>query len=471
MTNYIEPPLEFHPMRQYRGLLISRAIYDQMLPSAPQWQKDLSVQQMNETGLIEPPVTESIVALTNLVTGREKYWYGRVYSILFWTLGAVGLYLLSKKFFNSWAALVAVVFYEMLPYAAIASRSFQPDPLLVCVLIFTVWAFINYLEKDTWKWVAIAGILAGATIFIKQVGVFFIGALFVIGFLSLRGLKPALKDRKVWVMALLTVLPVLIFTLYGLLSGGLQQQLDDRFFPQYWLRGSFYTAWLLNLEQVFDLPVLILGLAGIVVMPDKRSRTILISLWVGYLLMGFTLSHHITTHNYYHLPLIPVVAIGIGALADAVLRRVSRFSNIAAAVFSLCIAVYIGVFAWQEINTIKAIDNSFHYSALQQAVHFLPQNVKVASITDSAGYSLEYYGWVDAVAWPSTSEIAFAQQNDQMLDLRQEFEKDIAGRQYFVVTVLEELDKQPQVKQWLDQYEVLMRGSNYIIYDLQHPKK
>jgi hypothetical protein len=47
----------------------------------------------------------------------------------------------------------------------------------------------------------------------------------------------------------------------------------------------------------------------------------------------------------------------------------------------------------------------------------------------------------------------------------------IAGKQYFVITDLDELEKQPDLKDHLaGQYAVYNKGDGYIIYDLQHLK-
>jgi len=43
----------------------------------------------------------------------------------------------------------------------------------------------------------------------------------------------------------------------------------------------------------------------------NRERFIAIGLWVGYIAYGFTFPYNFITHDYYHLPIILVVAFGM----------------------------------------------------------------------------------------------------------------------------------------------------------------
>lgn len=50
------------------------------------------------------------------------------------------------------------------------------------------------------------------------------------------------------------------------------------------------------------------------------------------------------------------------------------------------------------------------------------------------------------------------------------FSEAIEGKDYFLITQFEELDRQPQVKQILNEnYSVWKSTSDYLIYDLRNP--
>ena len=55
-----DAPLDFHPTRQLYSALKARGMYYQNLETAPEWQRELAVQQWKIQGLIEPPVMERL---------------------------------------------------------------------------------------------------------------------------------------------------------------------------------------------------------------------------------------------------------------------------------------------------------------------------------------------------------------------------------------------------------------------------
>ena len=64
------------------------------------------------------------------------------------------------------------------------------------------------------------------------------------------------------------------------------------------------------------------ALVGILLYPTNRQRFIAIGLWVGYIAYGFTFPYNFITHDYYHLPIILVVAFGLIPVADFLVRSV-----------------------------------------------------------------------------------------------------------------------------------------------------
>jgi len=51
--------------------------------------------------------------------------------LLAWLLGGLALYALARRIASADGALVALLYYLFLDFGVIASRSFQPDPLMV----------------------------------------------------------------------------------------------------------------------------------------------------------------------------------------------------------------------------------------------------------------------------------------------------------------------------------------------------
>ena len=122
--------------------------------------------------MIEPPVMERLAALTYQVAGQENLVIPRLYSILFWTLGGLGLLFLTKELTNINGSIVALVMYFFTPYTVYASRSFQPDPLMVSLTIFAILGLVKWELTQKWKWAILAGTFAGLAIFIKTIVIF-----------------------------------------------------------------------------------------------------------------------------------------------------------------------------------------------------------------------------------------------------------------------------------------------------------
>ena len=87
LLDITDPPLDFQPSRQLRNSLVARDIYYSLLPTATTEQRDLASSFARSVGQYEPPVTESIVAVTYLFTGGENFVVARVWSTLFWLVG------------------------------------------------------------------------------------------------------------------------------------------------------------------------------------------------------------------------------------------------------------------------------------------------------------------------------------------------------------------------------------------------
>jgi len=157
-------PLDFHPTRQLLSALKARGMYYQTLTDIPADQRNFAIQQWKIRAAIEPEIVERMAAFTYQFTG-EQLWVARVYSSLFWVIGAVFLFLLARQLTSADGALVATAFYLFAPYAVSASRSFQPDPLMVMLIIIFWWAVSRWADESTsYKWAILAGLFGGFAI-------------------------------------------------------------------------------------------------------------------------------------------------------------------------------------------------------------------------------------------------------------------------------------------------------------------
>ncbi|MBK8422238.1 glycosyltransferase family 39 protein [Candidatus Villigracilis saccharophilus] len=463
LLDITDPPLDFHSSRQLRNSLVARDIYYSILPSATTEQRELASSFANSVGRYEPPVIESIVAVTYLFTGGENIASARIWETLFWLSAGVALFDLMRRAVSPCAALIGLSFYFILPFSVQASRSFQPDPLMTSAFVVGIYFLYRWSEEQSWKWTILAGVFLGFAVFVKIVIVFFVGAA-AIAMVLFTLKRDFWKSKQVWSMALIMILPALLF--YVLLNQGRS--------TEYFLSWTvaliglitstdFYTKWLAFLGQLFGLTMIFLSIAGIF-LATPRLRWLLVSLWVGYVLYGLTLPFQMYTHSYYHIQLIPIVALGLAAALNPLIESAAGQGAVGRAGFIAVIVVVIGFQSWVSRSVLA--DESFRHEPVfwQQVGGAIPADAKVIGLTQDYGFRLMYYGWRKVILWPYSTELAEVRNGN--LDFSDRFGELTLGKDYFLVTAFGQLDKQPSLKKLLDAYPVAVDGEGYVLYDL-----
>ncbi len=470
MINLTNPPLDFASTRQLFSALKARGMYYQVAANVPADKRQLAIA-LGDTGIVEPPVLETLVAQTYRLVG-EHLWVARIYSSLFWILGGLALFLLIREFASSGPALAGTLFYLFLPFGVIASRTFLPDPLMVMLIIFSLWALFRWQNTASWKWAVIFGLLSGFSLFVKNYSAFFIIGAFAGVILGVRGLKRSLRDRQVWVMGALLVLPVLAYMLYGMVKLNMGSQFALRFFPSMWKDPAFYFRWAFTVNVNVSLAVTLFAALG-VFLASPRERPFVLGLWIGYLLFGMTFAYHIYTHDYYQLPLVPIVAISLAPGMQALLDRFKERNSgiVARLVFAAIVLVGIVVPSWYTRDLIVNADYRNEPAFWQEIGDKLGHEPGVIGLTQDYGYRLAYWGWQGSAAWFTSADLGVRYLAGQDVDILKNFQEDTAGKKYFLVTMFGELDKQPQIKDLLyKNYPIYAQTDEYVIFDLQHPE-
>ncbi len=71
--------------------------YENTSQPIPDWQREMAVKQWKLEAVIEPPFMEWLTAQTYRLMGSDPLWVPRLYSILFWIVGGIGLFLLARR--------------------------------------------------------------------------------------------------------------------------------------------------------------------------------------------------------------------------------------------------------------------------------------------------------------------------------------------------------------------------------------
>ena len=468
-----DPPLDFHPTRQLLSAIKARAFYYETKPAGvPLDIIDNARRQAKLKAQVEPEVLERLVAYTYRFTG-EQLWVARIYSSLFWIVGGIFLFFLVRGLINFDAAIFSTAYYLIFPYAIIASRSFQPDPFMVMLIVAFWWAFARWMDLPPerkgagWGFAILAGILGGLAIYIKLSAVFFvIGAALGLAF-SRYSLRQLLRNGQLWAMALLGALPGLIYLVNGLfIQGGLGSQFSGRFVPALLINPFNYLQWMTKVDVAVGGFFVMLALLGFFLTTDKRFRFLLFGLWGAYLLYSLVFNYHAATHDYYQLPFIPIVAVSLGPFGGWFFARLAEATvpGIQRSLVYLILVSGLFMVVWNTRNQMKAADYRPMSTMWTEIGQFLGKKSAVGLIGDY-GSPLEYYGWKTVPIWPYTGDTRYARGGE--LPTEKLFEEYSSKRDFFLVTDFDELDRQPALKELLKNYPILLSGNGFVIYDLE----
>lgn len=465
-----DPPLDFHTSRQLRNSIVARDIYYQSLPDADPQKQKLAASFANAVGHYEPPIIESLVAFTDRLIGRESYAVPRIWDTVFWLVAGLALFDLARRGVSPWAALVALAYYFVLPFSVQASRSFQPDPLMTCAFVVGIYFLYRWSEeisdnKRSWKWAVLASLLLGLAVLVKIVIAFLVGAC-AIGMVLFTLRQNFWKSKQVWAMALLMVVPALLY--YVVFHSGRSSE----YFVSWSVAlfklvtsTDFYSKWLAFLGRLFGLTILFASLAGALI-ATPRLRWLLISVWAGYLAYGLTLPFQMYTHSYYHIQLIPVIALGLAAAVNPLLERASAQGLGGRVAFVTLTIAVIGYQAWVARSVLVAEDFRSEPKVWENIAAAIPVDANVIGLTQDYGYRLMYFGWRKVSLWPLNTDLADLKNENR--DTAARFDEITAGNDYFLVTAFGQFNQQPELKKILSQHPVVAQGNGYILYDLRH---
>jgi 4-amino-4-deoxy-L-arabinose transferase-like glycosyltransferase len=492
-----DPPLDFHATRQLHAAIIARGMYYQMLPSADPALRAQAILLWKAQETFEPPIFERLVALNYLLAGGEHLWFARIYSALFWLVGGAALFGLARRmlavqttatadhngeafaaspaqtFLPAAGALAALAYYLVLPYGVTASRSFQPDPMMVMWILLSAYTLFRWGEAPTWKWVVLSGIFGGLAILTKVVAAFPVLAVLLALALASLGLRKMLKNMQFWAMFGLMVFPPAIYYLLtilrrseGMASGILPLTVKLLQNPK------FYTGWFGLLGSIVGLSLVVIGLMGSLLLPAK-SRALMMGLWGGFGLYGLVFAYPVSTHDYYNLPLIPIVALSLAITGAWLIGKAAELPPFWKIVFAGVIIFAIGYPSWLARSSLLGVNYRNEIKGWQKMGAELPNGGPIIALSHDYGNRLQYYAWRLTNYWPTVADIDLkALQGDKLSadNFRQYFEKQIKSRKYFLITLIGELNAQPMLKSMLyDHYTLLSESKGYILFDLSRP--
>jgi 4-amino-4-deoxy-L-arabinose transferase-like glycosyltransferase len=507
------PPLDYSSIRQYQNAHIIRGLYYETNGSIPESKKQIAKLNMEKMGFVlEPRIIENIAVIGYRIMGAEHLWIPRVASSVFWVAGGYFLYLTAIRIFSPAASLFSVIFYLFLPFGISASRTIQPDSLMVMMMLLSIYGVLKYDGNPTLKNLTVSAITTAVGVLVKPYCVFMIfGAFFSLAVLR-KGLRSALFNRDSFIFVLIAVIPTIAYYFYGIITnvGFLREHARGSFLPHLIIDPSFWQGWLSMIGNVVGYIAFFFGILGLLIMKKGVPKALIFGLYIGYLLFGLSATFQIHTHNYYHMPFIPIIALSLGPISvitvnkyiPVLIKRLRIFAIItiffviitAAGVITgtlqlknilsnnkkglKTVAAFIGINP--EFREFLTNDFEKELRTAKEIGEHVNHSTNTVFLDADFGRVIAYYGEFAGLPWPTSISLYERRlKGTRVPDIKKDFtSKNITilfqGEfiqyvpDYFIITAFDEFDKQTDLKEYLkSNFPVLAKSDEYLIFDLR----
>ena len=292
-----QPLLEFFPPRQTQTAEITRNIYKNGWPDFWTPKVRYFTDGKPIPYVLEFPLYNGIIVILYHLFGPNII-FGRLLSLTFFIISSIIFYkLVQSTINNQQSTILALIFFVFSPLHILVSRTFQPEELAILLLLAAVY----------WRsW----SIFSLAVLVKFPIALFFPVLLF------------DKKQRKNMLFSFLKFIVALLPSVVWYLRASkltVDNHISRAFQaanwlqPKLWISPSWYFS-LFQIEHIWIFTTLgllffILGIWGI----GKQN----FSLWRRWFISGtiyaLLFNYHMMTHEYYHLLLLPPLAVIVGS--------------------------------------------------------------------------------------------------------------------------------------------------------------
>ncbi len=303
------------PAREFHSAFFARSFYYEHADAVEEWQKLAARTSKERLGTLEPPVLEILVAIIYGIVGGEQLWIAKMLTAIFWVASGFFFHKIALRIMPAIAAVFATGFYLLVPLGIITSRSFQPESLMMMLFMVSLLAIVRYYEQPSSTRLFAAASLTGVCLLIKPLPIFILFAVFAGLALYRHGTWKKIIDRSSIFFVALSLSPTILYYGYGIFAEGfLFWKVGDSFRPWLLLHQEYWLGWYDLAVVGVGFTALIAALLGVPLQRKGLARTLVVALWLGYFAFGLVFNFHIHTHGYYHVQLIPIVALSFGPI-------------------------------------------------------------------------------------------------------------------------------------------------------------
>ncbi len=478
-----DPPFDFQTIRQFHSASIAKWYYLENT-DAPKDVKVAAKTMSDRMDQVEPRIMEHLASRGYHLLGGARLWFPRLMSVFFWLVAGCIIYRLCVRAFGYDAAFLALVYFLLLPYGVSASRSFQPDPLMIMALAATLYSMWRYFAESNKLWY-VAAVAAGAfAIFVKAYAVFPVVAVFGYSTLHQTGIDIRLAGRKA-LFAVLVLIPAAIYYGNGLFGDGyLGDNAGLSFHFNLLLEWDYWSGWADNIAKTVGYLAFVAAILGVVVSQRSLARSYLVGAWAGYFVFSLIFTYHTATHSYYQMMLIVIVSISIAHLASQVLGPLAEgFSSKKRKIAFVIVVIFaIGLVVRELPGRFIVPWKEELLASYYEVGQIVDHSTETVVLDSFSRLTATYYGDFAAVRWPSQSELdgvgffgLVEVEKHSVSEYVARLSQD-AVPEFFIVFTITDKEKlewhgQTKLKDYLSKnYSLVAANERFIIYDMREKR-
>ncbi len=432
--------------------------------------------------LLEFPGYNFSVAMIYKIAGSTDEIYGRLLSVSGWLVAATFLYLLAKMLVSKFAALVAVYFYTISPLSVLISRSFQPDQWMLTFSIVAIYFSLRWSKSGKLAYLFVCSFCISLSLLLKTHSFIFTLLPCIYLIFTCRRTGSRLLPYSVLFLGLL---PPLAWYLYSYLQnqGGRVMQAAFTLSTYFGVHVFFDPKYYSNIFGFeYNLVLLPIGITLFTLglfARNKRSSGFL-SFWLLSIILYFLIfNKHNMTHEYYHLPLLPVATLFIGLGAEVISRSLGNLPlSKSLIIFLMAILIFILTLPNIMLRAYKPIERFGHVVETANEIKTLTSPAELIVASMDAGPTLVYYanrnGWPFEINRGETEALyTFYGENDHKVpDPRTDLEnlRSRGATIYAAANKNQFLDNEKFSEYMYRHYPVLVENRNFIIFSLKRNK-
>lgn len=305
--------------------------------------------------------------------------YDRLVSIFFSLGSLIFLYLITRRYTDSFVSLVATFIFAFLPYNIFFSRTILPEPTFVFFALGMLYFVDRWIREKSRILMLIGLIFTAIAYLMKPWAIFFSLPLLVTFYNREKKVWPI--PFRYWVFAFSALAPFILWRLWIL-------QQPEGIPASNWLlngdgirfRPAFFW-WIISERigrEILGATGAILFYIGLLIKP--RNNYFLHAWLLSALLFMIIVATGNVRHDYYQISFIPIasvfVALGFSYLLRGNSNFIARIWTIPMAVLFFILIFYFG---WLQVKGFYQINNPVIFEAGKRADDILPSEAIVVA--------------------------------------------------------------------------------------------